>query len=423
MLLLVFGFFVFLAGCFAVFEAALNVLPPKEIFLLRHKSFSRSVVNILDSPVEHVSSVRFFKTFSEIVITVCFTLFLFGLLDNFWLVLFFAVLVMLFVSFLFLGVFSSLLGSKWSFQIISFGAPFIRFLRILVGPIPGFLNFIVRFFSLEVVDGSSVVAQKELRVLMGKVGDSNVFEEDEVELIQSVFDLGETIVREVMVPRTDMVTVYKDMNLLETMSVFFSSGFSRIPVIGDSKDEVFGVAYFKDIAFQLQKRPDLGETSFVKDFVRVASYVPESKAVGQLLKQMQDDSVHVSIVVDEYGGTAGLVTLEDILEEIVGEIVDEYDSEQVGIEKVGVDKYLVNVRLALDDFASFFEIVVDYDDVDTVGGLFAKVLGKVPVVGSEVLVQGWLLVISASRDRFGRFKTIVVSRDVGESKVVGVLGK
>ncbi len=222
-------------------------------------------------------------------------------------------------------------------------------------------------------------------------------------MLQSVFDLGDTIVREVMVPRTEVVWIEEDKTLRQALHLATRSGFSRIPVVGEDVDDVLGVAYIKDMIARAlaldpgERGPMLGEV------MRAPVFVPESKNVDALLREMQRDRTHFAVVVDEYGGTAGIVTIEDLLEEIVGEITDEYDAETPApIEPLPDGSYRVSSRLPVEDLGELFDVELPTDDVDTVGGLLAQLLGRVPLPGSEASVNALHLLGEPGVDRRGR---------------------
>ncbi len=230
-------------------------------------------------------------------------------------------------------------------------------------------------------------------------------------MIQSVFELGDTIAREVMVPRTDLVWVEGTRSVSQALALALRSGFSRIPVVGENVDDIIGVVYLKDLAGRAQD-PDRARITKVDEVMRTANYVPESKPVDELLREMQAMRTHLVVVIDEYGGTAGIVTIEDILEEIVGEIADEYDDgERPPIERLDDDSARVTARLAVEDLAELFDVEVpDRDDVETVGGLLAEALGRVPIEGSTATVHGLELTAEGLGGRRNRVDTILVRR-------------
>jgi CBS domain containing-hemolysin-like protein len=225
-----------------------------------------------------------------------------------------------------------------------------------------------------------------------------------------VVELGDTIVREVMVPRTDMVFLERDKTLNQALSLALRSGFSRIPVSGESTDDVVGIAYLKDIVAWIMQHQEAEETDRVEKVMRPATYVPDSKPVDELLRQMQLQRIHVAIVIDEYGGTAGLVTIEDILEEIVGEIADEYDTEQPPVEWLAPGTARVTARLPVTDLEDAFGVTIVAEDVETVGGLLAHQLGRVPIAGSEATVAGLHLTAENLAGRRNKLGTVLIER-------------
>jgi CBS domain containing-hemolysin-like protein len=253
-------------------------------------------------------------------------------------------------------------------------------------------------------------SEVELRELVDMAEQRGVVEHDERQMIQSVFDLGNTIAREVMVPRTEVVWIERSKTVRQALALALRSGFSRIPVVGESADDVLGIAYLKDLASRAQD-PDRARTTAVEDVMRPVAYVPESKPVDELLREMQAARSHIAIVIDEYGGTAGLITIEDILEEIVGEITDEYDVERPPIERISDDQARVSSRLAVEDLANLFGVELpDRDDVETVGGLLAEALGRVPIPGATAVVHGLELKAEDVGGRRNRVDAILVTR-------------
>ena len=246
--------------------------------------------------------------------------------------------------------------------------------------------------------------------LVDYIESQDEIEPGEREMVRSVVELGDTIVREVMVPRTDMVFLERDKTLNQALSLALRSGFSRIPVSGESTDDVVGIAYLKDIVAWIMQHQDAEETDRVEKVMRPATYVPDSKPVDELLRQMQLQRIHVAIVIDEYGGTAGLVTIEDILEEIVGEIADEYDTEQPPVEWLAPGTARVTARLPVTDLAEAFGVTIDAEDVETVGGLLAHELGRVPIAGSEATVVGLHLTAENVAGRRNKLGTVLIER-------------
>ncbi len=236
-------------------------------------------------------------------------------------------------------------------------------------------------------------------------------EEFEQELLDSVEEFGETIVREIMVPRIDMATVPSDATVEKAMSIFLQRGYSRLPIVGKNKDDIRGVLYLKDIARLLHENPKLARESSLADIARKAVFVPESKPVDNLLREMQANSTHIAIIIDEYGGVAGLATMEDVIEEIVGEIADEYDKDVPDIDDLGDGRLRVNARYSLVDLGEFFELELEDQDVDSVGGLLAKTLGRLPNFGDRVVVSGLTLIADRIEGRRKRLISVIVEKD------------
>lgn len=255
--------------------------------------------------------------------------------------------------------------------------------------------------------------EDELREMVQRVSESGAIEDAEREMFRSVFELGETLTREVMVPRTDMVVTADDTPLRKVLSLLQRSGFSRVPVVGDSIDDLRGVVYLKDVVRRLVPGREVDDDAWdlpVRALVRPAVFVPESKPVDDLLRELRDGSSHMAIVVDEYGGIAGLVTIEDALEEIVGELTDEHDPSAPVIEDLGGGVFRVPARLGRDELGELFGLEVEDEDVDTAGGLLAKALGRVPLPGSSGDIHGLHLVAERVEGRRRRLATVLASR-------------
>ena len=253
-------------------------------------------------------------------------------------------------------------------------------------------------------------SEVELRELVDMAEQRGVVEHGERDMIQSVFELGDTIAREVMVPRTEVVWIERTKTVPQAMALALRSGFSRIPVVGENVDDIVGVAYLKDLV-RREQDVDRARVTRVDEVMRKPVLVPESKPVDELMREMQAHRTHIAIVIDEYGGTAGLVTIEDILEEIVGEIADEYDDEQPPIERIDDDTARVTARLSLEDLADLFDRELpERDDVETVGGLLAERLGRVPIPGATARIDGLELVAESAGGRRNRIDTVLVRR-------------
>ncbi|BDH76612.1 hypothetical protein ATCC27039_07380 [Actinomyces naeslundii] len=250
---------------------------------------------------------------------------------------------------------------------------------------------------------------EDLREMIDEIGETDTIEDEDREMMRSVVELGQTLVREVMVPRTDMVTIDAHKPASAAMRLFIRSGYSRVPVIGEDADDVRGILYLKDVLRRLAAHPEHEELA-VAGFVREAEYVPEMKPADDLLREMQTGRFHMALAVDEYGGTAGLVTMEDLLEEVVGELTDEHDPELPEVVEVAPGTYRVPARLALDELGELFGLEIDDDDVDTAGGLLTKAIGRVPLPGAAGDTQGVHLQAEEAAGRRRQVSTILASR-------------
>jgi CBS domain containing-hemolysin-like protein len=261
-------------------------------------------------------------------------------------------------------------------------------------------------------DGPFASAE-DLRDLVDQAEEADVIEDEERQMIHSVFELGDTVAREVMVPRTDMVWIEKGKTLRQAISLSLRSGYSRIPVIGEDSDDIIGVVYLKDISRRIFENSEAERTELVEKLMRSAYFVPDSKPADELLRDMQSARVHLAVVIDEYGGTAGLVTIEDILEEIVGEIADEYDTHAPEVNELGPNVYRVSSRIHLDDLAELIDLNLSSDDegVDTLSGYLAKQLDRVPIPGTSIVIEGWEFVAERAAGRRNKIGTILIRKN------------
>jgi CBS domain containing-hemolysin-like protein len=321
-----------------------------------------------------------------------------------------AVCVMVIVSYILIGVSPRTLGRQHAEPVALVSAAVLLPLAKVLGPIPRLL--IVVGNALTPGKGfreGPFASEAELRELVDLAEENRVIQDEERRMVHSVFELGDTIVREVMVPRTDMVFIEKNKTLRQALSLALRSGFSRIPVVGENEDDVVGIVYLKDIARRTHEYRDGESTERVESVMRPASFVPDSKPADELLREMQSKQIHLAVVVDEYGGTAGIVTIEDILEEIVGEITDEYDVEVPAVERLSSGSLRVTARLPVGELAELIGVELDDDDVETVAGLLAKYLGRVPIPGASVKVAGLSLTAESVEGRRNRIGTVLVS--------------
>ncbi len=325
-----------------------------------------------------------------------------------------AVLVMVFVGYVVTGVAPRTLAQQHVEPVALAASGPARFLAGMLAPLTSLLILI----GNAITPGKGYregpfVSQAELRELLDQASANFVIEDEERQMLHSVFELGDTLVREVMVPRTEMVWIESTKSLRQALSLGLRSGFSRIPVIGENLDDVVGVVYLKDVARRSFENRNSERSERVDAVMRQAHFAPDSKRADDLLRDLQAARVHMAIVVDEYGGTAGLVTIEDILEEIVGEIADEYDTaETPDVEELAGGRYRINARLPVDDLAELVPVAVSSgaDEVDTVAGLLARRLGVVPIPGTHVDIDGYRLTAERAAGRRNRIGTILVER-------------
>ncbi len=405
---------VVVAGLLAMAEAALTTFSKVRADGLVNGGRRRAVRlrTLVEDPAPALNTALLLRLAAEItavvlVAVVCIDAFGMG-----WLAVLVAAGAMIVVSFVAIGVAPRTLGRQHAEGVaLSLAGPLLTVTRVL-GP----LSRLLIMLGNALTPGKGFregpfATEAELRELVDIAEAGRVIESGEREMIHSVFELGDTVVREVMVPRTDVVFIESTKTLRQFQSLALRSGFSRIPVVGPAGlDDVIGVAYLKDVDRRLYDNRDAESVERVESVLRPAFYVPDSKPVDDLLREMQAERTHVAVVVDEYGGTAGLVTIEDILEEIVGEISDEYDSDEFTVEKLADGSIRVSSRLHVDDLGELFGIGLSDDDVDSVGGLMAKQLGRVPIPGAEVEVGGLRLVAEGPAGRRNQVATIVATR-------------
>ncbi|MCW1249179.1 hemolysin family protein [Acaricomes phytoseiuli] len=416
--------FIAMAAILTAADAALTYLPRQEVDRLRTEaaeeetSVSRpsrgrrrraALRTVLDQPIQHDNALSFWRIWCEMAAAVAVTLVVYQMVQHTWLTGLVVTVVMAGVGFVLVGVSPRQVGREHPLRVALNTAWLVRLLCMILGPVPRGLVSLGRSVTPGRAGGSGFMSEEELRDFVDRASAAEAIEDEEAELIQSVFDLDETLVRAVMVPRPDIVSLTRGSSLRQALALFIRSGYSRIPVFGESSDEVLGVLYLKDVVAAQQRLAPGEEAPPVEQVFREVRYVPESKPVGELLRELQGESTHVAIVIDEYGGTAGLVTLEDLIEELVGEIVDEYDTEGPEVEDLGEGRYRVSARMNIADLGEIFDRDLIDDEVDTVGGLLAKILGRVPIVGSEAAVDGIVLRAERLEGRRNRVSHLIVS--------------
>ncbi|GAA1509279.1 hemolysin family protein [Kribbella lupini] len=412
-LLVVAAVLVLLAGVFAGAEAAISayskVRANEQVELGNTRAVRLS--ELLNDAPRYLNTLLLVRLACEITAIVLVTQALSNIFTVTWEHILITAVVMVVVSYVIIGVAPRTLGRQHSDRFAMLSAGPIMALTTVLGPIPKLLILI----GNALTPGKGFAAgpfatESELRALVDLAEKSAVIESNERQMIHSVFELGDTIVREVMVPRTDMVYIERHKKLRQLTSLALRSGYSRIPVVGDSLDDILGVVYLKDVMRRVYDNAQSESTERVESVMRPCMYVPDSKPVDQLLREMQAARMHVAMVVDEYGGTAGLVTIEDILEEIVGEITDEYDEAPEAVQALSDGAYRLSSRYPIDELGELFGVPLDDDDVDTVGGLMAKLLGKVPIPGAQVEIEGLSLTAERPSGRRNQIGTVLVRR-------------
>jgi CBS domain containing-hemolysin-like protein len=408
------GALVVLAGVFSAADAALTSYSRARADELvgEGRAGAKSLVALLDDRARYLNTAILLRLLCETGAAVVLTLVVLRWYDSSrWPTVLTTVGVMLIVSFVVVGVAPRTIGRQHADRVAPVAAVLLTVATRVLGPIPQLLilvgNAITPGRGFRTGPFST---ETELRELVDYAEASAVIESGERAMIHSVFEFGDTIAREVMVPRGDVIYIERTKNLRQALSLFLRSGFSRVPVIGENLDDIVGFAYLKDVVRRDFEDPDVEFTQRVEEVMRPALYVPESKPVDALLSEMQASRQHIAVVVDEYGGTAGLVTIEDLLEEIVGEITDEYDADQVETESLADGSVRVSSRFPIDDLDELFGIDVEDDDVDSVLGLMAKQLGRVPIPGSHVESHGLRFVAEAATGRRNKIESVLVTR-------------
>lgn len=356
-------------------------------------------------------ALRGTRTFAQVVVAVAATLALGNLPVPWWALGLLAVAVVALAQFLTVSVVALRIGSRRPGPVARWGAPMThRMVRLshLADPLIALVR--ARLPQPAQTDAEARAEMAEnLREMVDQVGETEGFEAEDAEMLRSVFELGHTLVREVMVPRTDMVTIDADVVARKALRLFVRSGFSRVPVVGEGADDVRGLLYFKDV---VQRMETYGaDTDLVAEqMMRPAEFTVEMKPADDLLRQMQAEHFHMAMVVDEYGGISGLVTLEDLLEEVVGELTDEHDRHVVEPEEVTPGVWRVPSRFPVVELGELLGLEIEDEDVDSVGGLLAKAIGRVPLPGARGEALGVRMVAEEARGRRRQVGTLLCSR-------------
>ncbi|AZS43694.1 Magnesium and cobalt efflux protein CorC [Microbacterium oleivorans] len=400
-----------LGGLMASLEAALDVTSRADLIDLADEARSGSSLRrVAADPDAHRTAVVFIRilieTAAAVLVTVAFTL----VFDNIWWAMLGAVVVMTIASFVLVGASPRAVGRQHAKGFLRVCAPLIRGARIVLGPLAHLLVLLGDRLTPGIHRGASFASEEQLLSMVDEAASQDLIEADDRDLIHSVFDFTDRFVRAVMVPRTDMVTMDATATTQQAMTLFLDRGVSRIPIADGEADDITGVVYLKDLVQFAYRDETAWRGVPVAQIARPAVFVPESMRAESLLQQMKREAVHVCMVVDEYGGVSGLVTLEDLIEELVGEIADEYDLRTSEVSDLGGGRFRVSTRLALDEVGDLFGIELEDDDVDSIGGLFGKALGSVPVPGVRVEHSGLVLTGGTSLGRGRGLATVFVER-------------
>lgn len=400
---------VLLAGAFAAADAALGAASGARVdeLVRAGRAGARQLAMLIADRPRHINLLLLLRLGCELAATVLVTIALLTLITPEWLAGLVAMLSMLVASYVLVGVGPRTTGRQHPYRVGLIAAGPVRLLARLLNPLT----------RLLIVIGNAITpgrgfpegpfsSEVELRELVDMASDRGVVDAGEREMIHSVFELGDTIAREVMVPRTEIVWIEQAKTVRQALALCLRTGFSRIPVIAESVDDIVGVLNIKDLVKYTMEEAD---GTPLTEVMRPASFVPDSKRLDVLLKEMQLSRNHMAIAVDEYGGTAGLLTIEDIVEEIVGEITDEYDAdERPPVEELGGGAVRVSARLPVEDLSELFGTELEHADVDTVGGLLAQRLGRVPLPGAVAELNGLRLCAEGGKDNRGRMRITTV---------------
>ena len=397
-----------IGGLFAAIDAAISTVSIARVdeLVRDDRPGAARLARLIDDRPKYINLIVLLRITCETAATVLLVAFLYEDLGLNWGLLA-AAAIMVVVSFVAIGVGPRTVGRQHAYSIALAAVLPLQAISVLLTPISRLLVLIGNALTPgRGFRNGPFASEIELREVVDLAQQRGVVADDERRMIQSVFELGDTVAREVMVPRTEMVWIESDKTAGQATSLAVRSGHSRMPVVGENVDDVIGVVYLKDLVQQTYNSTNGGIDTRVGEVMRPAVFVPDSKPLDELLREMQRDRNHMALLVDEYGAIAGLVTIEDVLEEIVGEIADEYDTDEVApVEELGDNSFRVSARLPLEDLAELYERELDDDlDIDTVGGLLAHELGRVPLPGAEVTWDDLRLRAEGGPDHRGRVR-------------------
>lgn len=407
-----------LAGLFSAIDSALSTVSVARVEELEREGRmgARRLRRAIESRPQYINLCVLLYTICLVAAAVQVVTFFEDLVDHSIWGIILGVAVMSALAFIVAGVGPRNLGRQHAYSISLATALPMQILGIILRPIVRIL--IVLGNALTPGKGfrnGPFTGEIELLEIVDLARERGVVAEDESRMIQSVFELDQTIAREIMTPRTEIVWIESDKTIAQVLRLAVRSGHSRIPVIGDSVDDVVGVAYLRDLVAAATGSSDsyaTAEQTLVSAVMKPVYFEPDSKRADNLLAEMQRQRNHLAVLIDEYGGVAGLVSIEDVLEEIVGEIVDEHDSTEVApIEELDDGGYRLSSRLSLAEVSDLFDVEFDEEtteEADTVAGLLAYELGRVPLPGTRVKAAGVVFLAEGGTDRRGRIRVSTV---------------
>nr|WP_282101409.1 hemolysin family protein [Corynebacterium callunae] len=419
-----------LSSFFGAVESALSMVSRARVEQM-HKdevTGSAALLHVIDSRAVHINMLVMLRTLLDSSAAVLAGAIAISVIDNWAWGIAAAIISVSLVTFAVVGVFGRTVGRKNPYTVMLRSAVMLGIFAKVLGPLARLLIWVGNIIAPGPgFRNGPYATEVELREMVDIAQEHGIVEIEERRMIQSVFDLASTTVRQVMVPRPEMIWIESGKTAGQATALCVRSGHSRIPVIGENVDDIIGIVYLKDLVQKTYYATDGGRSVTVDEVMRPATFVPDSKSLDALLQEMQEEHNHIAILIDEYGGVAGLISIEDILEEIVGEIADEYDNREVApIEKIGERTYRVVSRLSLEDLQEHIEEELEQDlefseeiqdQVDTVGGLIAFELGRVPLPGATVESSGLKLTAEGERNRRGRLRmhsVVVVVSEPGE---------
>lgn len=419
-----------LSSFFGAVESALSMVSRARVEQM-HKdevTGSAALLHVIDSRAVHINMLVMLRTLLDSSAAVLAGAIAISVIDNWAWGIAAAIISVSLVTFAVVGVFGRTVGRKNPYTVMLRSAVMLGIFAKILGPLARLLIWVGNIIAPGPgFRNGPYATEVELREMVDIAQEHGIVEIEERRMIQSVFDLASTTVRQVMVPRPEMIWIESGKTAGQATALCVRSGHSRIPVIGENVDDIIGIVYLKDLVQKTYYATDGGRSVTVDEVMRPATFVPDSKSLDALLQEMQEEHNHIAILIDEYGGVAGLISIEDILEEIVGEIADEYDNREVApIEKIGERTYRVVSRLSLEDLQDYIEEELEQDlefseeiqdQVDTVGGLIAFELGRVPLPGATVESSGLKLTAEGERNRRGRLRmhsVVVVVSEPGE---------